>query len=117
MDDGPSPDALPRAIRQAYEGAGLSQQALAAATGIDQSLLSKYARGAATPPLSVLPRIDTACGQPLGHVLRLAGYVADVISVETAVQSDPDLDPEDKGMLVRFYRRMKSHPLSSVGEQ
>lgn len=98
---------LSDAFRRAYESAGLSQQALSAATGIDQSLISKYARGATQPPLDALVKVDEACGQPRGHVLRLAGYVQDSIDIEAALASDPALDQEGRDMVVRLYRILR----------
>ncbi len=70
-----------RALRRAYTGAGLTQGELAERlrdsgfVNVDQSLISKWARGLAVPPLDVLPVIDAACGKSKGYLLWLAGYV------------------------------------------
>ena len=111
---------LSDAFRRAYEGAGLSQQALSAATGIDQSLISKYARGATQPPLDALVKVDRACGRPKGYVLRLAGYVDDDLDIKAALASDPTPEPDGRGMVVRLYemlqddaRRSRNHSASS----
>lgn len=97
---------LSTAFRQAYESAGLSQQALGERLGIDQSLISKYARGAVEPPLDLLPRVDHACGQPAGYVLRLAGYVTDC-DVSAAIASDPSLTPRYRRELVHYYEYVR----------
>lgn len=104
---------LSEAFRIAYETAGVPQTQIAEALDVDQPTVSKWARGERPPPLWALPIVDALCGKPKGHVLRLAGYVEDDVTVETAIHSDPDLEAEDKGMLARFYRRMKAHPLGA----
>lgn len=107
----PEDSQLSEALRIAYEQAGVAQTQIAEALGVDQPTVSKWARGERPPPLWALPVVDALCGKPKGHVLRLAGYVEDDVTVETAIQSDPELEADDKGMLTRFYRRMKEHPL------
>lgn len=100
-----------RAFRSAYEGAGLTQTDLAVAlqqrgwVKVDQSQISKWARGLFVPPLEVLPDVDAVCGQPIGHVLRLAGYVEDDgADVETAIRNDRRLTDERKLLLIDAYR-------------
>lgn len=107
MSDVPHRGRLSVAFRRAYEGAGLSQQALGEILGIDQSLISKYARGAVEPPLELLPSVDQACGQPLGYVLRLAGFVSDEVGLETAIDADPDLDAADKGAMHLMLKTLR----------
>lgn len=53
------------AVSEARAKVGLSQKALAAATGIDQSDISKIERGAANPSISTLNRIAEALGATL----------------------------------------------------
>ena len=53
------------AVTEARAKAGLSQKALSAATGIDQSDISKIERGAANPSISTLNRIAEALGATL----------------------------------------------------
>lgn len=103
------------AFRTAYETAGLTQEALGERTGLPQARISKYARGESTPPLNVLELVDAACGQPKGYVLRLAEYVDDDLDTEAVISADRTIvDPEDRAMLVRFYRRIRdSGPLGS----
>jgi transcriptional regulator with XRE-family HTH domain len=83
-----------RAIRLAYTGAGLTQAELAEGlreagwVNVDQSLVSKWVRGLAVPPLDALPVIDAACRQPKGYVLELAGFV-DVQGLANRERPDP----------------------------
>ena len=53
------------AVTEARAKAGLSQNALSAATGIDQSDISKIERGMANPSISTLTRIADALGAKL----------------------------------------------------
>jgi len=98
---------LSDAFREAYEAAGVSQKQIAEAAGVDQPRVSKWARGESQPPLEKLPIIDTLCGQPLGHILRLAGYVADVDDVESIIRSDPALGPDDRVSVLKYYRYIR----------
>ena len=50
------------AVSEARAKAGLSQKSLSAATGIDQSDISKIERGAANPSIATLKRIADALG-------------------------------------------------------
>lgn len=92
------------AFRRAYESAGLSQQALSELLGIDQSLISKYARGAVAPPLDFLEQVDVALARPRGHVLRLAGYVDDESTdAIAAIQHDPYITDGQRDALLLLY--------------
>lgn len=62
-------DKLPARLRQLREARRLSQQDLAAATGITQRLLSEYETGKTQPRLDNLQRIATALGVSLGKLL------------------------------------------------
>lgn len=53
------------AVSEARAKAGLSQKDLSAATGIDQSDISKIERGAANPSVATLKRIADALGAKL----------------------------------------------------
>ena len=53
------------AISEARAKAGLTQTELSAATGIDQSDISKIERGAANPSVATLKRIADALGAKL----------------------------------------------------
>lgn len=53
------------AVLSARAKAGISQKELAAATGIDQSDISKIERGAANPSIATLNRIANALGAKL----------------------------------------------------
>lgn len=108
---------LSDAFREAYEAAGVSQVQIAEECEVDQPTVSKWARGVLQPPLWALPIIDELCGRPKGHVLRLAGYVEDDFDVEAALAVDPSFaDPDDRAMVVRFYKRMRdAEPLGSAG--
>lgn len=90
---------LSEAFRETYQAAGLTQTDVAEglqARGwdkVDQSLVSKWARGMARVPLEVVPDLDDVCGVPLGHILRRAGFVAETEAVtpEQAIKADPRL--------------------------
>jgi len=94
---------LSDAFREAYEAAGVSQTQIAEALGVDQPRVSKWARGESEPALHQLPVIDALCGQPRGHVLRLAGYVDDGVDVIAAIHQDDRLDKESRDAIILLY--------------
>lgn len=109
--DAPHRGRLSEAFRQAYEQAGLSQEQLSEMTGVKQTTISKYARGAVQPPLELLPAVDAACGKPRGHILRLAGYVDDEVDVVAAIENDPNItDPVDRKGLLMLYGVVRARP-------
>ena len=61
--------ALGAAIRRARNAAGLSQEALAAETGIDRSFLGHIERGAKNPSFLTLCRIADGVGIPPEHLV------------------------------------------------
>ncbi len=95
---------LSEAFRQTYEAARVSQLDIAAALGVDQPTVSKWARGMRRPPLDALPVTEGLCGVRRGTILRRAGYVEDVGGgVREAVLADPDLSEDDRRTLLGFY--------------
>ena len=54
-------------IKNARKAAGLTQQQLADATGIDRQVYSMYERGARNPRLEKLKKIADACGVALDY--------------------------------------------------
>jgi len=95
---------LSTAFRRAYEAAGLSQEAVSDALGIRQATISKYARGDVQPPLDFLEQFElSVLRQPRGHVLRLAGYVADDVDLVAAIKTDPHLTEDGREVVLHTY--------------
>jgi transcriptional regulator with XRE-family HTH domain len=55
----------PEQLRKVRRRAGLSQRALAAATGVPQSTVARIETGANTPSIELLTRLLATCGQEL----------------------------------------------------
>jgi transcriptional regulator with XRE-family HTH domain len=113
------PGALTEAFKVAVETAGLTQEQLAERLGVHQTTVSKWLLGKAQPPLEHLPTIDALCGQPKGHVLRLAGYVEDIDSdVLAAIAQDPHLSEDGRASVTQVYgvfrRRSKASSAASA---
>lgn len=81
----------------------MTQTGLADATGIDQQTISKYARGAVTPPLEAVEALEDACGLARGHILRLAGFVSDDVDVRSAIASAEGIDEDGREMVLGAY--------------
>lgn len=94
---------LHEAIRRAYAGR-YTQADLARALGVDQTTVSSWSRGNSRPTLEQLAALEDACDRPLGFVLRLAGFVEDVVDVPGAVAVDPCLDDLGRDVVLNAYR-------------
>jgi transcriptional regulator with XRE-family HTH domain len=116
-----SGDPLPSAIREAYEGKGLSQVQVARRMGVDQTRISRLALGKWKPENGpdpdVLARIEEACGRPRGWILIAAGYVADVgvLTVEDAINADRALTEPLRQALLGHYRGAVESLKQSLG--
>lgn len=100
---------LTEAFRVACEVAGLTQEQLAERLGVHQTTVSKWLLGKAQPPLEHLPIVDALCGEPRGHILRLAGYVDDKSGgdVLAAIAQDAHVRDDAKPGLVDLYRSFR----------
>lgn len=101
----PSAVRLGSALREATRAAGITQKQIAEAVERDQSTVSAWLSGENWAPLWALPIVDELCGQPRGHVLRIAAFVDDEgVDVVAAINRDPDLDEDSKGAMLLSYR-------------
>lgn len=105
-----SSDPLPSAIREAYEGMGLSQVEVARRMGVDQTRISRFALGKWKPDNGpdpdMIARIEAACGRPRGWILQAAGYAAGdgAVSVEDAINADRGLTGPLREALIGHYQ-------------
>lgn len=75
----------------------MTQDELARAVGTDQGTVSKWESGRIWPGYDDLPKIEKAAGVPRGTILRRAGYVAEIRTLDDWLEADstiprPDLD-------------------------
>lgn len=98
----PTIERLASALRSATDAAGVTQEQVASELGVHQTTVSKWLVGKTWPPFDALPVIDALCRQPVGTVLRLAGYVEEV-DVAGAIQADPRLNPNGRKVVLAFY--------------
>lgn len=92
------------AIRKAREETGLTQEELAHLIGKVQSTVQKW-EGGREPKLNTIAHLDETMGYRRGHILRLAGYVDDPVSVRDAIDTDPALTPGHKRIVLSAYDR------------
>lgn len=91
-----------RAIAE-LEARGMDRRAIADALDVRQSTVSRWVNGERSVPVEKMPEVDQLCGQPLGHVLRLAGYVKNGVDLVAAIEAAPELgDPEREDLLVIY---------------
>lgn len=104
----PTHDALRDAIREAYEGRGLTQVQVAERMAVDQTRISRLANGKWSedrgPDPWILAKIEDAAGRPRGWILTQAGFVAEARTVPDAIAVDPALSDTQRGFLLTFYR-------------
>lgn len=94
---------LAAAIRDAYAGR-FTQAELAERLGVAQNSVSRWATGDVEPCLDDIAAIELACDLPRGHVLRRAGFVAELDDVESVLSSDQRLDPPRRELFLAAYR-------------
>lgn len=103
MDQDPVYRRVGEAIRETR--GVMTQSQLADLIEGEQTTLSDYENARSRVPLHVLPQIEEACGVRAGTILRRAGLVDD--DVEAVLESTSTLLPEDRAMIVRFYKHMR----------
>lgn len=81
------------------KGAGLTQEKVAARTGISQGRLSRYENGKKVPDLSTLDRLLTCYGADLEGLNRALQEARGVV---TAPASDPALMAQVRAVLAEF---------------
>lgn len=92
-------------IRAALQGH--RQEDIAAALGVRQSTISRWANGHANPSPEQLAAFEDATSRPRGFVLRYVGYLSEpAVTVEDAAASDPLLDGADRRVLLAVYREL-----------
>jgi transcriptional regulator with XRE-family HTH domain len=107
-----TPSALADAIRDAKQQAGLSQSEIGRRIGVDQTVVSTWARGAAIPSVERILALDRLFGLRPGTLLERAGLV-EPRTTEEAIASEPAIDDDDKHMLqgmVAARRRTAASP-------
>ena len=77
-----------RMLRHARRRAGLTQRALAAATGIPQETIARIEAGRADPRVTTLDRLLEGCGYGLEHLPRL-GIGIDRSQIQERLALDP----------------------------
>ena len=96
---------LSAALRATYEAAGVSQEQIADALGVDQPTVSRWARGMRRPPIDVLPVIEQLCNVRKGTILRRAGYVEDDgVDIAAAILADQRLPEVTRQVLADAYQ-------------
>jgi transcriptional regulator with XRE-family HTH domain len=99
------------AIRETREERGITQEALGTAIGRAQNSISKLERGAEKEPPTVdeVAAIEVALGVPKGYILRKAGYVVPMTTVEDLIMSDPGLSPPNRQAVLAVYSSLREN--------
>jgi transcriptional regulator with XRE-family HTH domain len=108
-----TPSALADAIRDAKQQAGLSQSEIGRRIGVDQTVVSTWARGAAIPSVERILALDRLFGLRPGTLLERAGLV-EPRTTEEAIAAEPAIDDDDKNVLqsmVAARRRTAASPV------
>src|SRR5690606_26988255 len=108
--DGPWEDPvaglLGRAISMARKRAGITQTELARRVGVDQSMVSMWARGRASPPLERILSLDRALGLRPGTLLEQAG-LTERPTLEEWLDGDKDLIDDARRRVLDAYAEAK----------
>jgi transcriptional regulator with XRE-family HTH domain len=95
--DRPLP-ALASAITEAKQHAGLSQREIGRRIGVDQTVVSTWVRGTATPSVERIVALDRLFGLRPGTLLERAGLV-EPRTTEEAISAEPAIAVGDKNLL------------------
>ena len=118
-----APDMLGAYIRTQRQMADLSLRQLSAQSKVSNAYLSQVERGLHKPSVSVLRAIAQALNLSAETLLAQAGLfdpseaaTTQRVTVETAIDADPHLTPENKRVLLGVYRSLKRSTENSGGD-
>lgn len=97
-----------RLLAEALRARGMKQEHLAGLLGTTQSSVSGWINGKYEPAAATVFRIEQALALEPGHLSRPLGYLpVDAVSaplgLEGAIHHSPELDDEEKDVLVALY--------------
>ena len=98
---------FPAALRVLVDERGMSQAELARRLGVSAQSVSSWIVGNSTPTMANVIRLEDELAAERGSLLAPAGYAinnTDQPSVESLIRADPNLDPEDKRVLLRILQ-------------
>lgn len=105
---------LSEAFRATYEAAGVTQTQIAQELRsrgwtVEQTHVSRWARGMSQIPLDALPIVEEVCGLPRGTILQRAGYCdpPEKMTVPMAIADDPELDERARVVVLETYEFQK----------
>lgn len=81
----------------------MTQDELAAATGIDQGTISRWERGQGQPGLDQIRQIEDAAGRRRGFVLIAAGYVSVPATPRAMIETDAELENGYRVLVLSAY--------------
>lgn len=87
------------AVRQAVADSGLTQQDIGDRLGESQQTLSAWIKNR-EPKLDDLARIEETLGLARGYLVRAAGYVDELLTVEDALEADSTIPANLKPALL-----------------
>lgn len=90
------------AIRTAVTNSGLTQEAVANALGEKQQTISGW-MNRREPKLDDLVRLEEVLEKPAGYLLRMAGYVDEVVDTFQCITADPHLTEPHRELLLASY--------------
>jgi transcriptional regulator with XRE-family HTH domain len=97
------------ALRRWREQVRISQVELAARIGTHQWTLSDIEGGKRLPNLAELRAIEEGLGLRLGTIGREVGLIEDTEQVRSRLADDPQLEPDDRVLLVKVYDDRVEH--------
>lgn len=98
---------LGAALSEVREAVGVSQGELGRRIQKKQTYISEWESGRKALPLRLIGDIEDALGLAKGTILTRAGLVDTLVTSRDVIASDPDLDPEDRRLLLGLYDRAR----------
>lgn len=91
------------AVKRALGDRGMTPSEAARRLGYSQPALSNWVNGKSRPGNEDLQRLEDVLGYPHGYILKLAGFVADVTTIEEAVAMADELDDAGRSTVLGTY--------------
>ena len=116
-------EAFRRTLQRRRRERGLSQRELSKTLGMSHSTVSFWERGGSTPTIDKVIELERVLDLPSGELSRLLGFMPlatmrqTMTSVLDAITAAPELDQEQRELLMAMYRELVRQGRQRRGEQ
>jgi transcriptional regulator with XRE-family HTH domain len=116
-------EAFRRTLQRRRRERGLSQRELSKTLGMSHSTVSFWERGDSSPTIDKVIELERVLDLPSGELSRLLGFMPlatmrqEMTGVLDAITAAPELDQEQRELLIAMYRELVRQGRQRRGEQ